>query len=356
MNSLFKLFCLLLMIDGCKAMEPAKKSTMYKDVPCDPLKEDPILSTLGDYSFKRIEGGLGGARLYRLQSGDENFVVRIQDKGIFSTDNLYEDSKIASDAGYGPYLHFVDAEKGLMMMEEVRNDWSLPRTGSLFHEKLASTIQTMHQGPLFYQQKNFLEWIQDSEEKLKSKGVCFPILNEDDKTLYKETLDNALFLMPLFEDDIRPCHHDIHPGNILYDADKLVLIDFESASNDVLFFDLGIAVNYHIHEENNVFNFLTSYFNGHPTPEQIAKFTCLRPLGAIFHSFWLADIAGLSSILEHKEIPLYKHILPLMRQGNMDMSSKKVQQAVAISTFNEAMRLIKEESYTQSINYLRKKL
>ena len=356
MKNTLTVICFNLAINSSMGMEEDQGFILDKNIIHNTLQDDPILANLGNYSLEIIVGGLGGARLYRLQTEEKNLVVRIQNNGIFSTENLYEDAKIASESRYGPYLHLSNSEKGLMIMDEIPNDCSLSRTGNKFYKKLTNAIRTMHQGPLFSKKKNFLEWIRDAEEKLQNKAIHYPIMNDTDKTLYKQTIEEISSLMPLFEDDIKPCHHDLHPGNILHDDNQLVLIDFESASNDVFFFDLGITTYYHTYEDADISNFLRSYFEGDPSPEHNAKFICLRPLAGLFHAFWWADIAGLSTLSKHQEIPLYKKIQPLIRQGTMDLTSKYVQQSVAISICNEAIRLLKEDKFRQSIDFLRKKI
>ncbi|MCB1828320.1 MAG: phosphotransferase, partial [Coxiellaceae bacterium] len=101
------------------------------------------------------------------------------------------------------------------------------------------------------------------------------------------------------DSDQRPSHRDLHGFNVLYDGQQYYLIDWESAGNESLYFDLAVVINTLLfkilHIESTL---LSAYFNSESTAEQLAKLKLMRIFAYLFYGFLLLYIG--TSIQEER--------------------------------------------------------
>ena len=149
-----------------------------------------------------------------------------------------------------------------------------------------------------------------------------------------------------------PTHHDINPGNILFDQKQAYLIDFETASQDIFYLDLAEAFNFFIYDDTKIQSFLTSYFIKEPNEEQISKFTLFKALAFLKNGLWLAHISGVNKLPDDKNILEYPLFEARIRKGLVDFSNPQELQNLAISEFNEGIRLLNEPPCKKAIAFL----
>ena len=83
-----------------------------------------------------------------------------------------------------------------------------------------------------------------------------------------------------------PCHNDLLAGNMLFDGEKLCIVDWEYAGMGDRFFDLGnLAVNNGFDEAAEE-SLLESYFGEPPTPSRLAALRLMRFMSDFREAMW----------------------------------------------------------------------
>lgn len=304
--------------------------------------------------FTPLARSVAGSCLYKIYSNyhKKNLVARVQKGSFADSSALYHDVLIASQEGYAPKVYLADLASGVIILEEIAHQWPSERYTSSFFQKITHPLKQMHQGQPFQRTKLFYEWLEDIEEKLKIKNIPIPTFHVDYFKQYEKIKTKLKTNISIFKEDIKPTHHDINPGNILFDEKKAYLIDFETASQDIFYLDLAEAFNFFIYDDSKIKSFLTAYFLNEPNATQISKFTLFKALAFLKNGLWLAHISGLKQLPEDQNILEYALFEARIRKGLVDFSNPQELQNLAISEFNEGIRLLNEPSCKKAINFL----
>ena len=305
-------------------------------------------------SFQKLARSVAGSRLYQFHSNYLNkaMVARVQKKGFATSSGLYHDVMVASNQGYSPKAYFADQKRGIIVMESVDHQWPKDRYSVEFFEKMTEPLKQMHQGASFQTTKLFPQWLEDAEAKLAEKQIPLPVLNPEYFQKYQLIKEKLKANLSRFEGDIKPTHHDINPGNILFDSKRAYLIDFETASQDIFYLDVAEAYNFFIYDESKEDAFLKAYFKNDPNQEQKAKFVLFKSLAFLKNGLWLASISGKTELPKDTNILDYPDFEARIRKGLVDFSNAQEVQNLAISEFREGIRLLETEQCQKAIAFL----
>jgi thiamine kinase-like enzyme len=304
--------------------------------------------------FESLARSVAGSCLYKIYSNylEKSLVARVQKGSFADSSALYHDVMIASQEGYSPKVYLADAALGIIVLEEIAHQWPSERYTSSFFEKINLPLRQMHQGRPFQRTKLFYEWLDDAEEKLKKNNIPIPTFHSDYFNQYEKIKLILKSNSSVFEKDIMPTHHDINPGNILFDQQKAYLIDFETASQDIFYLDLAEAFNFFIYDDSKIQSFLTVYFMKEPNEEQVSKFMLFKALAFLKNGLWLAHISGVTKLPDDKNILEYPLFEARIRKGLVDFSNPQELQNLAISEFNEGIRLLNDPQCQKAIAFL----
>jgi len=92
-----------------------------------------------------------------------------------------------------------------------------------------------------------------------------------------------------------PCHNDLLPANVLFDDERVWLLDFEYAGMNDVFFDLGnLAVNSRLSPSDDD-GLLAAYF-GAPTPARLARLQLMKIMSEFREGMWAVVQQAISTL------------------------------------------------------------
>ncbi|MBV9497349.1 MAG: phosphotransferase [Acidobacteria bacterium] len=195
-------------------------------------------------SFTRMSVGMSGASVWRVQVGDESFILKVADPAQCAerwSANL-QVLRLVSEAGVAPRIVHVDEERRavLSVFIEDRSFFSLfanedSRNGAL--ATLGHTLRRVHDLPSppevrFHDPVEFLRdvWSQVSSWELPSFVPA---------TVTRMLAETA----PRSGRELVLSHNDVNPTNLIYDGRSLFLLDWDAAGlNDPLYDLAAVAV------------------------------------------------------------------------------------------------------------------
>lgn len=244
--------------------------------------------------IRPLHGGITN-RNYVVSTDHGDYVVRIPGErtALLGIDRAYEAeaARRADELGIGPAVLGLLEQVGTLVTELVEGHHLEPTP---FGERLADVVDLIRRfhdsGPLggAFPIHRIVEW---HARDASAYGVMAPPAYE---RLHQQSrrIEAAFAKSPM---PLVPCHNDLLPGNVLFGADRVWLLDFEYAGMNDVFFDLGnLSVNSELNHESEE-RLLTWYF-GHVTKASWARLQLMKMMSEFREGMWAVVQQAISTL------------------------------------------------------------
>jgi thiamine kinase-like enzyme len=222
-----------------------------------------------------LDGGITN-RNFKVRSGGRDYVLRVFGRGTSqlgihrSTERLATEA--AARAGVGPPL--VRFTEEAAVTEFVEGE-AMPE---LRVEETARALRLVHEGPSLPSAFDVFRVVDD----YRSRAARVPPAFERARALAEE-IELAL-RGP--EHDPVPCHNDLLNANLIWDGERVWIVDWEYAGMGDRYFDLGnLSINNGLSEEDDE-RLLTAYFGEPCTPRRVAALRLMRIMSDFREAMW----------------------------------------------------------------------
>ncbi len=233
------------------------------------LRQIPGWST-SDAVISSLVGGITNQN-YRVDIGEESFVLRI--------------------GGKGTHLLGIDRERESICTAIAAIS---PETAAQPEtlRRIVDSMRRYHIGPAFPGTFSPFETVRNYHKLALTYGVIFP-----------GTLPRVFALMAQIEealaaralDQTKSCHNDLLASNFIDDGRTIWILDWEYAGMGDIFFDLGnFAVNQSLNDEQCAL--LLHYYFGEVRPADLAHLHLMRLGSDLRESFWGFIQLGISEL------------------------------------------------------------
>lgn len=253
-----------------EAMRPAVERAALAAFGAAPEAAEPLL------------GGQSGALTLKLTVGGRAYVLRaVKDRTQLSDpQRQFAALGVAASLGVAPPLRWADADAGICIMDYIEARPLIPalRAGEASAAQLGRLLRTVHDGPAFLTLLDAFGFIDGGLATLAGLELDLPA-----------PLSAYLERFPAVRAALRPhltlapIHHDPNPGNLLFDGERIWLIDWETACMDDPYFDLAAAIIWVAGEPALEEELLGGYFQAAPTPWQRAKLELMKQVAYCFY-------------------------------------------------------------------------
>lgn len=181
-----------------------------------------------------VTGGATSAAPLRVDIGKQRYVVRVEGApSPLRNPHQYQSLQIAAEAGIAPRLHFVDEDTRVAVMDfiEPRPLSAFPGGPRALVQALGELLQRLQAAPTFPAFVDYPDIVARLFEHVRRTSLFAPgILDAHVERLARISAAHASGMTRLVSS-----HNDLIPANILFDGQRLWLIDWESAyRNDPL--------------------------------------------------------------------------------------------------------------------------
>lgn len=187
-----------------------------------------------------VGGGATSASLFRAEVSGRACLVRFEgEPSPLRNPHQYQSLRIAAEAGIAPTLHYVDETRGIAVMDfiEARPLRNYPGGTGALAAATGQLLRRLQDAPLFPYFVDFPDIVARLFEHVRSTGLFV----NGRLAPYTERLERICESWPR----VTPVssHNDPNPRNILYDGDRLWLIDWESAYRNDPLVDVAIVLD-----------------------------------------------------------------------------------------------------------------
>jgi hypothetical protein len=190
-----------------------------------------------------VTGGGSGALIYRIEAASRPYLLRIETAAPAhgNPQRGYTCMRMAADAGIAPALHYTDASTGVVIMDFVEQralgEFPGGLTG-LAHE-LGQLVRRTHALTTFPQFSDLESMLSRMLEAIAGSGLFSPGLLSP----HLEGFQRIRQAYPWREQTPVSSHNDLNPSNVLFDGERLWLIDWELAFRNEPLFDVALVVD-----------------------------------------------------------------------------------------------------------------
>jgi len=249
-----------------------------------------------DIRAEVLGGGITN-RNFRVQVGDESFVVRLagKDTGLLGIDREAERraTEAAHAAGVAPEVVAFVPELGALVTRFVQAD-PLPAENLEDPETMAAvvrSIRAIHEMAAIPSSFDAFLVVREYRGVAEARGVAIP-------TAYDDALGVADRIARSFAPRVlpkRPCHDDLLNANFLRTPERVVIVDYEYAGMGDRFFDLGnFSINNGISESAEEL-LLERYFDG-ATSAARARLKLMKIMYDFREAMWGVVQQGISTL------------------------------------------------------------
>ena len=262
-----------------------------------PAVEKALLQTFNTakpHDLVLLTGGMSSALVYKLTIHEQQYLLRI----VTHVDELnnparqYHCMQLAADAGIAPHVYYADKEDALSITAFIPAPpiWENFTDKTLLLQTLAQRIKAIHALPLFPRLVNFLDGVDLFIQQFLSLKVFPEAVTATYFDHYKLIPQNYT---PQ-QTDIVSSHNDLNPSNILFDGQKLWIVDWETAFENDRYVDLSIATQFFAGDEKQENILLETYFGDTLDDEKRARFFLMQQVTYMYYAMVMLRLAALS--------------------------------------------------------------
>lgn len=248
-----------------------------------------------------VGGGASGALTYRVEAPPGAHLVRVETiRGPLRNPHQYACMQIAADAGVAPPIRFVDDAAGVVVLPfiEQRPLTDHPGGAEGAAAEVAGLLRRLHDAPTFAAHGDHLENLGRLVGFLGGSGRVGPGLLDR----HREGFERIRAAYPWQPETFVSAHNDPNQFNLLYDGDRVWLIDWETASRNDPFIDLATACSHLAPTDELRDHVLGTYLGRPPGAVDRARLSIMGSLVQLFAGCILLTIVVDPTVLTHSDL------------------------------------------------------
>jgi hypothetical protein len=297
--------------------------------------------------------------VFRIVVRGSSYLLKIDTRPNDSTRH-FACMSAAAEAGLAPRVWYTSIEDRILITDFVetapfpvaealvripavlRKLHALPRFAGVPNQINTTYMFLINKGPAV---DAFIQRFQAAN--LLSKSECERLF-----TIYEQ----LAAVYPQHDPDMVSSHNDLFkPDNMLFDGDRLWLVDWEAAFLNDRYADLAVAANLVVTNEAEELAYLQEYFGEPPSEFQRARFFLAQQTAHLFYAMGFLFIGSAGKPIDWTEaVPEFRefHRRFWTREVTLDEAHRKItyarvhlgqlQRSVAQARFDEALRIVSD--------------
>jgi aminoglycoside phosphotransferase (APT) family kinase protein len=193
-------------------------------------------------ALQPVGGGASGALIYRVDVAGRAYLMRVETRrGPLRNPQQYVCMQTAADAGIAPPLHHADSETGVAVMDflQQRPLQEYPGGAANLVRDLGGLVARLQATPAFPYVADYMVVLDRLLGFVRRSNVFAPGLLDR----HQEGFERIREAYPWDATSLVSSHNDPNPRNIIFDGDRLWLVDWETAFRNDSLTDLAILAD-----------------------------------------------------------------------------------------------------------------
>lgn len=262
--------------------------------PCRATARTALLAAFGSSAtidLVPVSGGASGALTYRVDAAGRPYLLRIETRRDAPARNphQYACMEIAAEAGIAPPLRHVDANAGVVIMDFLpqRPLAAYPGGPGALAGELGRLVARLQATPAFPKLHAFPTVVGHLLEYLRASVFADGLLDAHVEGF--ERIREAYRVEPSAGVS---SHNDPNPHNVIFDGERLWLVDWEAAYRNDPLTDVAILAENFAPDAGLESVLLTSWLGQAPTPLVRARLRLMRQITRVYYAGLLCSVAA----------------------------------------------------------------
>jgi aminoglycoside phosphotransferase (APT) family kinase protein len=250
----------------------------------------------------------GSNRAFRIAVRGSAYLLRINTR-LGDMARHFTCMQAAADAGLAPRVSYTSVEDRISITDFVRTV-PLPAPDALV--RIPAALQTLHALPAFPGSPfnttcTFLlnegPALDGFLQKFRASNIL-PVNGTEELLACRE---QVAAVYSRLEPDLAPSHNDLFkPDNMLFDGNRLWLVDWEAAFQNDRYADLAVVANMIITNEGEETAYLQEYFGSPPDERQRARLHFMQQVAHMFYAMAFLTLGSSDQPIDWNEpVPAY---------------------------------------------------
>ena len=235
-------------------------------------------------SVETIQVGLSGAEVHGVSTDSGDYVLRIAP--IFDRERWAHElvvRRLTSDAGIAPALEWVDDDRGLTLSRRIGGRGFVSALGDASERtralgSLARTLARLHALPCDGLVVADPAAFAHASWRVQSTRAGFPAWAAP-AFAHVERAERLL----AGDTRLTPSHNDLNPANVLWDGERVWLVDWEQSGLTHPYYDMAALSTFLMIDDDVAVQLVTAQEGAPLSAQQVEIFLALRRLAMVFY-------------------------------------------------------------------------
>ncbi|HLK64949.1 MAG TPA: phosphotransferase [Bryobacteraceae bacterium] len=309
--------------------------------------------------ISRITKGHTTSLVFRIIVGGSPYLLKIIMRSEDPTRH-YTSMKAAAEAGIAPRVWHTNIDDKISITDFVE---AAPLSVSEALHQLPATLRVLHALPPFARAP-----FNTTCTFLLNKGPAADAFLQRFQAVIPKAVNEEFFarcaelaaVYPHDDAEMVASHNDLFkPDNILFDGQRIWLVDWEAAFLNDRYADLAVVANQVVTNDEEEILYLEKYFGAAPDPYQLARFHLMQQLTHLFYAMGFLTLGSSGKPIDWSgTVPKFSDYHRRMWAGEIDLADNDVKieygrvhwerllQNVRQARYNQALRIVSDRHAT----------
>jgi thiamine kinase-like enzyme len=271
----------------------------------------------------------------------------------------YACMKAAAEAGVAPQVHYANSEDKVSITDFAG---SIPFSQSEALLRIPILLRSLHALPPFARAP-----FNTTSTFLLDKGPALDgfLQKFHEANLLTKTESDELFaryaeiaaVYPYGDSEMVSSHNDLFkPDNMLFDGQRLWLVDWEAAFLNDRYTDLAVVASQIVSNEAEETAYLERYFGAPPDPYQRARFFLMQQLSHIFYTLGFLYLGSLGTTIDWAEtVPAFRDFQQRFWAGEVQVVEPKLKIVYGKIHRKQLLHNVQQPRYAESLRIVKER-